>query len=568
MTRRIPSPAQHILVLGRDTTRTLLDRRKLLRAAGIGAVGGIGSRYVTLAGGAPRSASYLRGAQDEELEIIIGTLGEANTINPFLSSDSESDWRCKMLYDEFVRANPTDYSAEPGLASEWTVEGLTFTFTINPDAKFSDGTQVTADDVAFTINGMIDPATGSPNSSKFAAIEGVGGDSASPAASAIPAGGGVSGIKVIDPGTLQITLAKPDAPFLFNLRNVWVVPKAKLEGQDLANSDFFQAPIGAGPYKFESWTSGSDFVAVANEYYWQAGKPAIKKFTHRLIADSQSLVLALQGNEIDASNYPNPAGKDLLAQNPDLEVMAPPFSSGNGWFFNCREGVLADKNVRRAIAMSLDTETFANDALLGLGGPALGPIAPDSWAFDPSLEPIPYDPATAKTMIEDAGAAGSQIEFFVNAGNIFREDWLTFTQAALKEVGIEVVPNVGDYATHVDAVQKSHDFQVSGVDFAGVTAEPSALWEQFHSTSSGNFSGFSTPELDELLEAARTELDQEAAKPIYAEIQKIIMDEVPMHFAWYRPFLHAVNKTKFANYVDSGAFGLFSVLEDWTGAQP
>ena len=566
MSKQNPSPPKVIQILGERTARTLLDRRKMLKAAGIGAVGGLGSRYVTLAGGAPRSASYLQGVQAEELEIIIGTLGEANTINPFQSSDSESNWRCKMLFDEFVRANPTTYAAEPGLASEWTIDGLTFTFTLNPDAKFSDGTQVTADDVAFTLKGVLDPATASPNRSKYLSILGYGDadSSATPAA----AGSETDGIKVVDPGTIQITLSKPDAPFLFNLRFLWVVPQALVEGQSLVDGEFFQAPVGAGPYKFESWTSGSDFVATANENYWQAGKPGITRFTHRVIADSQSLVLALQGNEIDASNYPNPAGQEILAQNADLELMAPPFSSGNGWYFNCREGVLADKNVRRAIAMSLDTETFAADALLGLGGPALGPIAPGSWAFDKDLAPIPYDPAAAKAMIDEAGAAGSQIEFAVNSGNIFREDWLTFTQAALQEVGIEVIPALVDYATHVDAVQVNKAFQVSGVDFAGVTAEPSALWEQFHSTSSSNHAGYSNPALDELLDQARSELEQEAAKPIYVEIQKIIMEDVPMHFAWYRPFLHAVNKTKFANYVDSGAFGLFSVLEDWTGAQP
>lgn len=559
MSRKQEHESRRVLVVSQRTLNALATRRRFL--AGTMALGA-GAAFGRQVFASPsRNAAYQRQAAQEELSIIIGTLGEANTINPFLSSDSEADWRCKMLYDEFVRANPTTYAAEPGIASEWTVDDLTFTFTIRPEATFSDGSQLTAEDVAFTINGILAKATGSPNQAKFAAIDG---------ADAVMDGSATeaSGIKVVDPQTLQITLAKPDAPFLFNLRFVWVVPKAQLEGQDLANSDFFQAPVGAGPYKFESWTSGSDFVAVANEYYWQAGKPAITRLTHRLIADSQSLVLALQGNEIDASNYPNPAGQDLLAENTDLELMAPPFSSGNGWFFNCREGVLADKNVRRAIAMALDSEQFAADSLLGLGGPALGPIAPDSWAFDKTLEPIPYDPATAKTMIEEAGAAGAQIEFAVNSGNIFREDWLTYTQAALQEVGIEVIPQLVDYATHVDAVQKNADFQVSGVDFAGVTAEPSALWEQFHSTSAGNFSGYSNPELDELLDQARSTIEQEEAKPIYAQIQRIIMEDVPMHFAWYRPFLHAVNKTKFANYVDSGAFGLFHVLEDWTGATP
>jgi peptide/nickel transport system substrate-binding protein len=541
--------------------KTLVDRRRMLKAAGIVAVGGLGTPYVSLAGPAAHSRSYLQGFQDEELEILIGTLGEANTINPFLASDAEANWRCKMLYDEFVRANPTTYAAEPGIASEWSVDDLTFTFTIRPEAMFADGTQLTADDVAFTIKGILDPATASPNASKFAPIEGA-------AAFQDGSADDVSGITVVDPQTLQITLAQADAPFLFNLRFVWIVPKAALEGQDLANSDFFQAPVGAGPYKFESWTSGEDFVAVANEHYWQAGKPAITKFTHRLIADSQSLVLALQGNEIDASNYPNPAGKDLLAENPALDLIAPPFGSGNGWYFNCRDGVLADKNVRRAIAMSLDCETFAADSLVGLGGAAIGPIAPDSWAFDSSLAPIPYDPATAKTMIDDAGAAGSQIEFAVNSGNIFREDWLTYTQAALKDQGIEVIPSLVEYATHVDAVQKNGEFQVSGVDFAGAVSEPNKLWDDFHSTSAGNFQGYSNPALDDLLDQARSTLDQEAAKPIFAEIQKIIMDEVPMHFAWYRPFLHTVNKEKFANYVDSGDFQLFHVLEDWTAAAP
>jgi peptide/nickel transport system substrate-binding protein len=550
-----------VLVLSQEKIKTLVDRRKMLKAAGIGAVAGLGSHYVSLAGSASRSQSYLRGAQDEELEIIIGTLGEANTINPFLASDSEADWRCKMLFDEFVRANPTTYAAEPGIASEWTIEDLTFTFTIRPDVLFADGTPLTADDVAFTLKGILNPATGSPSGSKFSAIEGA-------AAYQDGTADDVSGITVVDPGTLRIVLAQPDAPFLFNLRYLWIVPMALLEGQDLGTSDFFQAPVGAGPYRFESWTSGADFVAVANENYWQAGKPAITRLTHRLIADSQSLVLALQNGEIDASNYPNPAGQDLLAENADLEIIAPPFLSGNGWFFNCRDEVLGIKEVRQAIAMATDTQQFADDFLVGLSGPGLGPIAPGSWAFDSTLEPIPYDPAAAKQLIDDAGLAGTEITFATNAGNVFREDWLTFTEQALQEIGIVVIPELVDYATHVDAVQLNGDFQVSGVDFAGVTAEPSQLWEQFHSTSEGNFSGLSSPELDELLEQARTTLEQEAAIPIYADIQRIIMDEVPMHFAWYRPFLHAVNSAKFANYVDSGAFGLFSVLEDWTGAQP
>jgi peptide/nickel transport system substrate-binding protein len=549
-----------MLVMSQQKLQTLVDRRRMLRAAGIGAVAGLGSQYVSLAGGPDLSRSYKLGLQEEELSIIIGTLGEASTINPFKAGDSEDEWRCKILFDEFVRIDPVTYEPIPGIASEWTVDDLTFTFTVRPEAMFSDGSAVTANDIAFTLKGILNPATGSPRQSNFLVIEGA-------EAFADGSADDVSGITVVDDQTIQITLAQPDAPFLFNLRYVWPVPSALLEGEDLASTDFFQNPVGAGPYKFESWTTGADFVAVANEHYWEPDKPSIRKVTHRVIPDSQSLVLALQNNEIDGSNYPNPAGRELLEQNADLDIIVPPFNSGNGWLFNTRDAVLADKNVRKAIAMATNTQQFADDFLLGLSGPALGPIAPDSWAFDPNLAPIPYDPAAAKALIDEAGAAGTQITFAVNSGNIFREDWLTYTQQALQEIGIEVIPELVDYATHVEAVSQNQDFQVSGVDFAGVTAEPSQLWDQFHSTSSGNYSGLSNPDLDALLDEVRTIIDQEAAKPVYAEIQAIIMDEVPMHFAWYRPFLHTVNKAKFANYTSSGSFGLFYGLQDWTAAE-
>ncbi len=559
MSQRIPSPGDRFLVLGQEKLRTLVDRRKMLRAAGIAAAGLGSAQYVSLANGPKLSQSYKAGLQAEELEIIIGTLGDASTINPFLAGDSEDEWRCKILYDEFVRVDPVSYAPVPGIASEWTIDDLVVTFTLQPNVTFSDGSPLTANDIAFTIKGFIHGATASPKQSKFMAIDGAG-------AYADGSADDVTGIQVLDDATIQITLAQPDAPFLYNMRYVWPVPAAQLEGQDLTSAEFFQAPIGAGPYKFESWSTGADFVAVANENFWENPKPAITKVTHRVIADSQSLVLALQGNEIDGSNYPNPAGADLLAQNADLDLITPPFGSPNGWIFNCRHEVLGIKEVRKAIAMATDTVQFAADSLLGMGEAGLGPIAPGSWAFDPTLEPIPYDPEAAKALIDEAGVAGAQITFAVNSGNVLREDWLTFTQQALEAIGIEVIPELVDYATHVEAVTQNQDFEVSGVDFAGVNSDPSALWDNFHSTSSGNYSGIALPELDALLDEVRSTIEQEAAIPVYAEIQRLIMDEVPMHFAWYRPFLHAVNKTKFAGYVSSSDFGLFYFLQDWTSA--
>ena len=541
-----------------------LSRRGFVGGAAA-AIAGLGLSRVVYAGPASKADLQRHGFQDSASVITIGTLGEAQSINPFQSNESEGDWRCKMLFEQFVRVNGQNYAPEPGpgIASAWTNEGLVFTFTINPNAKFSDGSDVTADDVAFTITGHLDPKTASQRQTKFTPIAGaqdfVDGKATS-----------VSGLEVVDPKTLKITLAEPNASFLLSLRYIFVVPKAALEGKDLTNDPWFQAPVGAGPFVFESWSNGGDFVAKKNPNYYQEGKPALDGFIHRVIADANSLVLALQNNEIDGSIYPAPTLKDQLEQNKDLDLLTPPFNSPNGWMFNLKNEWLAKKEVRQAIAMAIDVSQYAADSLLGLGKPGTGPIAPDNWAFDKDLKALPYDPAKAKELLASVGfPEGTKIRFCVNQGNVLREDWLVFSQQALKEVGIEVDAQLLEYATLVEAVTgSSHDYDATGVDFAGVTVDPGELYDQFRTGAPGNYMAYSNPDLDALLEQARVELDMDKAKALYAQIQTIIVDDSPMYYAWYRPFLQAVNKAKYAGYLGSNMEeGLFYDLEQFTLVQ-
>jgi peptide/nickel transport system substrate-binding protein len=537
-------------------------RETLFLTSRRGFLGGTAATAAALALGGRRLV-YRAGAQGDQSTIVIATLGEAQTINPFLTQESEGDWRCKMLFDRFVRLDPTSYAPIAGLAASWTIDNLTFTFTLQPNAKFSDGSDVTADDVAFAIKGHLAKSTGSSRQGLYAFIEGAQEYTDGTAQD-------VSGIKVVNPKTLQIALAKPDASFLLNLRYIYVAPKAKLDGKDLTSDDFFQNPIGAGPFVFQKWDTGGDFVATKNPNFWQTGKPGLDSFTHRVIADSQSIVLALESGDVDASIYPVPTAAEELKKDGDLVVLVPPFNSPNGWMFNFKNEWLAKKEVRKAIAMALNTKQFADDSLLGLGKPGNGPIAPDSWAYDKDLQPIPYNVDAAKQLIAQSGMpAGTKIRFTVNQGNVLREDWLTFTQQGLKAIGIDVVPEAIEYATLTDRVTKNQDYDACGVDFYSSTVDPaSEIYRSFYTGSPGNYFGYSNPELDKLLDQARGELDIEKAKPIFKQIQAILMDDVPMFFAWYRPFLHVLNK-KYTGYTDSNLDeGLFETLEDWTLAQP
>mgnify|MGYP001210834745 CR=1 FL=1 len=488
--------------------------------------------------------------------ILIGTLGEASTINPFASNDSESIWRVRMLFDVLVDLNPETFAPVPALAKSWKIAGNTFTFTLQ-DAKFSDGSDVTADDVAFTMKGILAKATASPKASKLASIQGAKEYTAGSAPD-------VAGIKVVDAKNLVVTLATPDASFLLNMRYVSPVPKKLLEGKDLSKASkepFFQKPVGAGPFVFVSWNVGGDFVAQRNPNYYQKGLPYLDKFTHRTIPDAQSLVNSLLSGDIDGSIYPSPAGADKLKANKDLSVLIPPFSSPDGWYFNAKNPYLAKKEVRQAVAYALDMTQFAKDSLYGLGKPGVGPIAPGNYAFDKTLQPIPYDLNKAQALIKQAGTPPDGIEFIVNKGNVLREDFLTYTQAQLAKIGWKINAQAIEYATLVDRVTKK-DFQVDGVVFTGVTVDPGELYLQFGTGQSENYSNYSNPQLDTILKQAIQTLDIEQQKVLYKQVQQILNDDLPTYSAWYRPFLHVI-KSKFAGYTDSILEeGVFYTLEN------
>ncbi|MCC6705168.1 MAG: ABC transporter substrate-binding protein [Thermomicrobiales bacterium] len=536
-----------------------LDRRHLLGgAAAVAAGAALRSGHQVQAAPANVSAKIAAGFQAEENVILIGTLGEAQTINPFLVNDTEAYFRVKMLYEQFLRIDPATFAPTggPGLVAEYSLEELTYTFTLHDNATFSDGSDVTTDDVVFTFLGLLDPANASPNGTHFTTIVGAPEFAAGTADS-------VSGIEVVDAKTLKITLASPDASFLYNLRTVHVVPKAALEGKSLTDDPFFDNPIGAGPFKFVSWSIGGDWVAERNEHYYQEGKPYLDGVIHRVIADANTLALALQTGEIDGSVYPSPTLKEMISENPEMEFIVPPFTSADGWTFNFDNEWLAKKEVRQAIVHAINVEQYAADSLMGMGGVAAGPIAPGNWAFDPELQPLAYDPEKSRELLAAAGFPdGTEIRGTVNIGNVLREDWLVFCQQALREVGITLKPEPQEYATLVAAVTSTGDFEMCGVNFGGVTADPGELANQFGTGAGGNFTGYSNPELDELLDAARQELDVEAAKGIYKQIQAILTEDAPIHFAWYRPFLNVINK-KFTGYTPSNLEQfLFHSLED------
>jgi peptide/nickel transport system substrate-binding protein len=489
--------------------------------------------------------------------ILIGTLGEAQTINPLLTNESEGQWRAKMLFEEFVKLDPETLEPVPNIAESWepTDDGRGFIFTLRDDVRFSDGEQLTAEDIEFTFYALLAPGTGSPFLPRFNVIEGAldynAGDTDE-----------ISGIEVVDDYTIRISLEEPNSATLANFRFLRPLPKHLLEDADVTNDPFFQEPVGAGPFMFQSWTTGADFVAVRNPHYWREGQPYLDGFTHRTIADAQTLALALETGEIEGSNYALPTEADRLEEAGLVVLTRPRSQPDDGWGFSAVNNEnLADARVRRAIAMAIDIDTYAQDFLLGLGAPAIGPVAPGNWAYNNNLEQYPYDPDAARELLEEAGVGEFTVRVTTNAGNVFREDWVTFTQAELAEVGITVQPDIKEWTQVVEEGTQG-TFEMICPVWAAALIDPDELALSLMTGVSRNVYGYSNPEVDELFLEGRRETDVDRRIEIYHEVQRILWEEdLPIYWAWYRPFIH-VTTQDFENTGNS-VLGFFQELQDW-----
>ncbi|MDQ2674547.1 MAG: ABC transporter substrate-binding protein, partial [Chloroflexota bacterium] len=234
----------------------------------------------------PMSEPAVEGGQ-----VIWGNVSDISTTNPMLGADDPTNPLLSLVFEFLVTSSPIDGQPVPGLAESWerAEDGVTYTFRIHPDAKFHDGTEVTAEDVAFSLDAQLNPDTGSQYTSTVDAA--------------------VASYRVIDDRTIEIVSDGPRANFLFDLI-VPVMPKHIWEG--VPASEWASDPgstgqdparvVGTGPFKFVEWVQGDHVTLEKNADYWDtvAGKaPTIDQFTMQVFPDETTLVQALRTGQID-----------------------------------------------------------------------------------------------------------------------------------------------------------------------------------------------------------------------------------------------------------------------------
>jgi peptide/nickel transport system substrate-binding protein len=467
-------------------------------------------------------------AQTPPNVLVVGQIAEPKSLDPSVDT-AVNDFRILVnVYDGLVRYKDGTLQVEPALAKSWDIsdDGLTYTFHLREGVKFQDGTPFNAEAVKFDFDRMLVKDSPYYDTGPF------------PLAFFFSA---VKETKVIDDMTVQFTLNAPYAPFLSNLAyptGLLISPAAvKKYGKDVGRH-----PVGTGPYKFVSWQSNTSVTLEKNADYWD-GAPDLNRIIFRPITDANTRVAEMLSGGIDLMVEVPPDNVATFQKDANYKVYEQ--AGPHLWFLilNAKDGPFKNKLMRQAVNYAVNKKALVNDVLQGTATVAAGPTPPAfAWAYDDKLQPYPYDPAKAKELIKQAGYDGIPVTFYVTQGGSGMLDPVpmgTAIQADLAAVGIKVNIQTFEWNTFLGKVNPGLDNKGTHVDMAEMawmTNDPDTLpylalrtgaWPDKGGFNSGYYSN---PEVDKLLEEARTSTDQAKRAELYKKMQDIVHDDAPWLF--------------------------------------
>ncbi|MFZ1469423.1 MAG: ABC transporter substrate-binding protein [Paracoccaceae bacterium] len=370
-------------------------------------------KAMLMAGAVALVTSLTTGAATAQT-LRLGLGEEPLSLDPIATSDNGSIWTQLLIFDTLIRPDKAGTGLEPGLAESWEVspDGLTLTFTLR-DAKFSDGTPVTPQDVVFSLK-----RAGTDEKSTWKRFF-------NPITSFA-----VDGNKVV------LTLEKPFTPAFNNLALFAsaILPEKLVTEQGDA---FFEKPVGSGPFMLKSWTRGSKVELEKNPYYWQDGKPAVDAVDLEIVPEATARVLRLEAGEVDVIIDPPLNQISDLDATPGIETSSTIPYRSDFVLLNTTRKPFDDEKVRQALNYLVDKDALVQGVLFGKGIVAATAMPIMAYA-DETLAPYPSDPAKAKELLAEAGYPdGFTTTLLVDSGNSAHRNIAVTLQAMLAQGNVK-----------------------------------------------------------------------------------------------------------------------------------
>ena len=490
------------------------------------------------------------------MALTVGLSADAKRLLPLLASDSASGQISGLIYNGLTKYDK-NIKITGDLAESWEVspDGLQILFHLRKGVLWHDGAEFTADDVIFTYRTVTDPKIPTPYGSNY---------------------GPVKKIEALDKYTVKVVYAEPYAPALESW-GMGILPKHILYNKDITDEYYSRNPIGTGPFKLKEWVTGQKIVLEAFDNYFE-GRPKINKYIARIIPDTATMFLELKFGGIDFMGLTPPqyklqAGTDFF--NKYFQKFRYPSFGFTYLGYNLRDRKFADIRIRQALTYAINKNDIIDGVLLGYGIPCTGPFPPESWAYNPEVKDLTYNPEKSMQLLREAGwekgesglleKDGKTFEFtvLVNQGNEERLKAAQIIKEDLKKVGIRMNIKVLEWQAMLHEFIDKKRFEAVIMGWA-LSRDPD-LYDIWHSskTKEGefNFISYKNEEVDRLLLEGRRTFDFDKRKKIYHRIHEILAEEQPYTFLYVPDALPVLQK-RFKG-VKKAPIGIWYNLIEW-----
>ena len=462
------------------------------------------------------------------------------TLDPHLTTDATSAQIIIEVFGGLVTID-RDLNIVPDLAERWDIspDRRVYTFHLDPDAVFHDGRRVTAHDVQWSLERATNPLTESPVVDQYlgdivGVEEKLNGDAKA-----------ISGVRVIDDQTIEITIDAPKAYFVLDRENVEADPRR-----------WFREPNGTGPFKLSRYDVGELMVLTRNDDY-HLGAPRLDAV--EMILSGGTSMLMYENDEIHISGISLADLDRLLDPNNPLNSnlrRAEPTFSVQYIGMNVNEPPLDDPKVRQALNLAIDKQEIATIVLGDLVVPAQGILPPGFPGFNNNLMSYDFDPEEAMRLLEESKYGDDLANIppitMTTAGSFGANvslDMEVVLQMWERNLGITAEFQQTEYATFLKDLHKRR-FQMFEIGWIADYPDPQNFLDiLFHSESSNNHTHYSNSEVDALLEQARTETNEAERIRIYQQVEQLIIDDAPWIPLWYSGEQYVLIKPNVKDYL-------------------
>jgi peptide/nickel transport system substrate-binding protein len=451
--------------------------------------------------------------------IRIASQYRTTTLDPMRSAGSGNIEVYGLLYTRLINRDAQD-QLQPALAESWEVsdDQRTYTFHLR-DAKFSDGSPITAEDVAFSLNRVRKDER-----------------------SAYPAPlGSVEDISAKDDKTVVFTLKAPFAPFLSNL-DVWnmgVVSKKDVDARGEEKA-FTENPVTSGPFMVKEWRPNDRVVLAANPNYWREGFPKTPSAELLEVTEADTRVNMLKAGEVDVVREVPWAQVDAMKTAENVEMRLEPSTIIYMVLLNSKREPFSNVKVRQAAAHAIDNKAITKAVTFGYAEPANTTLPGAIEYHDDSHPGIAYDPEKAKQLLDGTAAGDREITILISASGT-QEQIAVLMQAQWNAIGLKSKIQKVDGSAWWDLMAKG-EYDAAPTWWYNETPDPdlAVRWALCGSCGSDSFYTFYNNEkVNQLTEQGISEQDPQKRAEIYKEIQRITTEEVSQIPLYYPPYANA-----------------------------